>query len=310
MNAERLHVIARAIRDEMTKLNLVENLEQIRDSLQRSINQPQQQAAFQETISQKLAEIYKSLENAPSNKFSPAWRQILGEINAEDLLGQQLAARLRNIFERNQITPATALKEIQELHQQVSQLKSAVEQICSAFRTIKIPAEDLEPGECELGVLVPRVAVDNRLREFADELDEIHFILSIFQEVVTGKREDFEIRTISSSDLSVYLEIMPPVAACIAIALDRLIETYKKILEIRKLHSELKKQEVPEDALKGIEQHANQAMEAGIDTLIPDILDTYSKAKDERRNELANACASVSTRWPTVLTEATILRFA
>jgi hypothetical protein len=121
--------------------------------LQKSINQPQQQAVFQQIISQKL------------QKF---------------------------------ITPATALKEVQELHQQVSQLASAVETICSAFRTLKIPAED------------------------------------------------------------------------------------------RKLHSELKKKEVPEDALKGIEQYRNQAMEASIDTIIPDILDTYSKAKDERRNELGN----------------------
>jgi hypothetical protein len=170
----------------------------------------------------------------------------------------------------------------------VNQLASAVQQIRSAFITLKIPAKDLEPGESELGVLVPRVAVHNYLGEFADELDELRFILAIFQEVVTGKREDFEIRTISSSDLSVYLEIMPPVAACIAIALDRLIETYKKILEIRKLHGELKNQKVPEEHLKGIEQHANEAMEKGIDKLIPVGLDTYCKAKAERRNELAN----------------------
>lgn len=287
MNAERLHVIARAIRSEMQELNLIQNLQQLVGSLQNQINQPQQ-PSHQQAVSQKLRELYEQLEKAPSNRFSPAWRQVFEEIGAQRLLGSHLAGRLRAVFERNQITPAIALDEIRAIHQETSSLESAINQVTTAFTALRISAQDLEPGQCEIGVLIPRMAVDNRLDEFADELREIDFIFATFSEVVTTKRDSFEIRSVSSSDLTVYLNVLPPITACIAFAVERVIRTYKTLMEIRKLHADLRKQGVPEDQLKGVEGHANGLMEDGIEKVVGEIVEKYCNVSGNRRNELKN----------------------
>src|SRR6266568_6692303 len=115
MNAERLHVIALALRKEFTELQIVDNLQQIRDSLERWVTN-QQQVQFQQQVSQKLTELQKNLAKAPSDSFSPAWRQIIAELGVANVLGNTLAERLRGIFERHQITHAAALQEVKQVH--------------------------------------------------------------------------------------------------------------------------------------------------------------------------------------------------
>ena len=166
MNAERLHVIALALRSELTESKIVESLQQIRDSLERWVQNPQQ-AQFQQQVSQTLTELQKRLAEGRSNSFSPAWRQIISELGVANVLGNKLAECLRDIFERHQITHAAALQEVKQIHDEAVRMNTAVDQLCAAFKTLRIPSEDLAPGECELGVLVPRVAIDNKLAPFA-----------------------------------------------------------------------------------------------------------------------------------------------
>lgn len=288
MNAERLHVIAHAIQSEMQELGIVPNLQQLIGSLQKVVSQPQQ-PEHQKALDNKLGELNEQLEKAPSNRFSPAWRQILKETGVEALLGSSLADRLRAVFVRHQITPAIALDEIREIHREVDEFKSAIEQVTHAFAALHISAQDLEPGQCEIGFLIPRAAVDNRLDEFAKELAELNFMLTTFSELVTTKRDSFDIRSVSSTDLAVYLAVMPQVAACMAVAVERLIYTYKSLLEIRKLKAGLEEKGVPDKKLEGIEEHAATVMKEGIEEIIDEIFEHYCTVKGERKNELKNA---------------------
>jgi hypothetical protein len=130
--------------------------------------------------------------------------------------------------------------------------------------------------------------VKNRLKEFGTELEELDKLLGVFSELATGTREGFGIRTISSSDLSVYLDAVPPIAACVALTVERIIALYKGLLEIRKLHGDLAKAGVPPERLKGVEEHANGLMQEGIDAEAKKIVDTCHADVDEhRRQELA-----------------------
>lgn len=288
MNAERLHVIARAIQSEMQGLGIVANLKQIAGSLQKVVSQPQQ-PEHQKALNDKLGELNKQLEKAPSNRFSPAWRQILKETGVETLLGSSLADRLRAVFVRHQITPAIALEEIQAIHREVDELRSAIDQVTNSFAALHISAQDLEPGQCEIGFLVPRAAVDNRLDAFGKELGELNFMLPTFSELVTTKRDSFDIRSVSSTDLAVYLAVIPQVAACMAVAVERVIYTYKNLLEIRKLKASLQEKSVPDNRLDGIEEHAATVMKDGIEEIINEIFENYCTVKGERKNELKNA---------------------
>lgn len=188
------------------------------------------------------------------------------------------------------MTPAVALEELRQLQKQLQAFDTALKNGTSAFQQFKIGDETLNSGECEIGVLIPRNAVNSRLLDFADELRELGFILNTFAEVATGSRDELSIRTISSTDLLVYLNAAIPYAACLAVAIERTVALYKQLLEIRKLHNEIKQQGVPETEVSGIEKYANNIMEEGIEKLSIEIVDQHYKKRDDgRKNELKNA---------------------
>jgi len=288
MNAERLHAVVLALHQEMTKSSTPSKLQKLIETLQQVVNQPH--TSHQQALSQALKSVYEALLNTPSDVFSPAWRQILAEIGGEDLVGRSLKETIEGIFSQNQITPAVALEELQALQKNLQTFKTALDQVVGSFKVLMIGDEDLAPGECEIGVLIPRVAVENNLLEFADELNEIGFILNTFAEVATGRRDDLSIRTISSSDLLVYLQAAAPYAACVAVCVERVVALYKQLLEIRKLRQDIKTQGVPDDDTLGIEKYANQLMKIGIEKIAAEVVKEYHKKDDRgRKNELTNA---------------------
>jgi hypothetical protein len=289
MNAERLHAIANALHKEMAAVQTAAKIEELCTSLEQVVHQnnfPQ----FQEGLATNLSNVYISLTNCYSDSFSPAWKQLLSEIGGTPYFGQSLKSAVEEIFRRNQITPAVALKELEQLAHKIKAFQQELEHMLAAFELFNIADEKLEPGECEIGMLIPRSAVDNNLNGFAQELKELILVLNTFSEVASGKPDALILKTISSSDLTVYLHAFPPFAACLALAVERIVALYKQLLEIRKIRGELLKQGVPDKQTAGIEEHANNLMGNGIETVTFEILEKFYQGKDgHRRNELGNA---------------------
>jgi hypothetical protein len=289
MNAERLHAIAIILNQEMTETDSDRKLREVVNSLQNVINQPQQ-SQHQQNLANNLKSLYSALIDKPSDRFSPAWRQLLSEIGGEKLFGGALKSEIENILSRNQITPAVALEELMELQKEVQSFKAALEQLLSSFRQFAIGDEKLTSGHCEIGILIPRKAVDNQLIHFAEELNELAFILNTLSEVATGKKDLLEIKTISSTDLTVYLKAVAPYAACLAVAVERIVSLYKQLLEIRLHRTALLKQGVPEERTAPIDEYANNLMKMGTDKIADEIVEKFYKKKESgRRNELITA---------------------
>lgn len=286
MNAERLHAIAKAVRKDLEQTNALKTLQALRDALQNQVNQPNQ-AQHQQNVASELEKLTTALGQAPSNDFSPAWEEALEELGAADLLGDDLLQRIKNVFERNQITPAVALEEINELHSRLNGLNEAVQKLLQGFKTLEIGAEELEAGRAEVGFLIPREAVENELGEFGEELVRLKKTLGVFSEMASGERPGYEIRSISASDLTVFLELSPQVAACVALAVERVVSLYKQLLQIRKLRRDLEEEGVPPKGLKGVDEHASTHMRQGIEPLADELLEEFHDGRDTgRRNEL------------------------
>lgn len=299
MNAERLHAIALALKKEIDSQNLIPCYQEMVNSLQRAVSQPQQ-PAHQNAVSQQLSRVYAALEHAPSDLFSPVWRQTLDEIGGVELVGKPLAAHVRRIFERNQITPATALDELKQMFEALQKFKQAIDSTIQGLGALNIGAEELESGECEVGVLIPRAAIKNNLNALGEELKELNFIFGTFSELATGQRENYKVKSLSSTELMVFLAAIPPVAACIAHAAEKVANFYKTLLEIRKHKAELKALGLKETEMKGIADHANAFMQDKIEKLTVEIVDSYYKSKDQpRRNELRNSVTIALNRIAT-----------
>jgi hypothetical protein len=142
MNAERLHVIARTIQEELQQINLIGRLSELVGHLQNMVNNPQQ-PGHQQNVSSTQTALYSALDEAASNHFSPAWRQVLEELGGANLLGVSLKHRLQEIFERNQIIPNVAHEEVQKIYNEAQSFQQAISQVTAAFQQLRIGAEDL-----------------------------------------------------------------------------------------------------------------------------------------------------------------------
>lgn len=288
MNVERLHAVLAVVNREIEKRRTADKLQELINNLQRLINQ--NHPSHQQQLANSLKEMSVATVDSPSDSFSPTWRQIIEEIGGDELLGNALQHRIDEIFAKNQITLAVALEELQILHTRLQEFKSSVSQSISAFKRFKIGDESLAPGDCEIGILIPRSAVDNQLLDFSEELKDLGFILNTLSEVATGKKDALEIKTISTSDLLIHLKASAPYAACVAVCIERVVALYKQLLEIRKLSAEIRKQGVPDDKTVGIEEHANSLMETGIEKIAIDVVSEFHKKDDKhRKNELTTA---------------------
>lgn len=288
MNAEILHKILIEINYEMLEISLVAKLEKLTTNLQNIVNDPSE-PSYQTELAESLKTLLNDLSNVPSDSFSPAYRQIMDEIGISEFLGYQLKNRLESIFEKNQITPSTALEEIDVIFKNVKKSHSAISNILAGFDAIDIGSEELEPGDSEVGFSIPRKFTESKLSSLGNEVAEINFILNNLSELVTGTKEEYKVRTISSSDFLIYLSISLIVANALSKILERLINTYKSILEIKTLRNQLKEKGVPAKETKDIEKYANNLMEQEIKKISQEMVKEYFKGKDTgRKNELLN----------------------
>lgn len=288
MNAERLHIIAETLKRELASHQTVEKLQGLVNALQQIAQQ--NNSNTQQTLVTNRDAFYGAVNNVPSDSFTPAWRQILIEMGGEDLFGRNLKQRVQQILAENQMTPGVANDQIQPILTRLQAFKTALEQMVAAFSHFKVGSESLAPGEAEIALLIPRDAVDNKLGDFADELGEMEFILNTFSEVATGRKDDLEIRTVSSSGLMVFLAANPKFAAIVAKVVDFVVAQYKRILEIKKLHLEIERLELPEEISDKTKEYANTQMETAIDKFTVEIINEYHVGTDGgRKNELANS---------------------
>ena len=287
MNAERLHAIVAALNAELKSSGVISYLDQLVASLQNQVSQPAH-PPYEQLTAQAYSQLLEALRRTELNRFNPTYQQVLEELGASAIIGDELALTVESIFGRNTITPTIAHQELSQIQARLHSLQAAIDQLLAAYGTLEIGKEDLPAGDCELAVLVPRAFVDNKLERFGEELEELNRIFGVFAELATGERPGFTIKNISSSDLSVYLELAAVIGACVATAVERIIALYKSLLEIRKLQGELAEKGVEKENLKGLEDHANGIMDKGIEVLIGDLIQEFCQSVDNgRKNELS-----------------------
>jgi hypothetical protein len=281
MNVERLHLILRATYDAVTKAGLVPDIGGLTTSLQNQVSDPAT-AAYQQQISSQLEKLRASLSAIETNDFPPGWKQVLTEHKLSHFIGTELQQKLVEIFSRNAITPSIALEEIQKLQVELTADLTAMTELINGFIRLEFYMDDLKPGEAEIGLLVPRESIDSKLDRFTKELTDMAKIIGVFEELTTGQRREPTIRTLSSTDLTVLLDIWPISGVALATAIERIASFYKQVLEIKKLKAEVTRLALPETMT---DQEANEKMEANLRALRDEMISNYEGQK-ARKHEL------------------------
>ncbi len=203
MNAERLHAVVKVLRNEMTSRNLVGNFQNLVNFLQAVVQQSN--ASTQQNLASGIQAFNSAVSDSAIDEFSPGWKEMLEQIGGSRFFGQKLKTKVEQTLAANQLTPTVAYNELNNLLAEMQKFHQALESGSLAFSAFKIGSEELDPGQAEIGMLIPRDAVRNQLGELTSELEDLAFILNTFSEVATGKPDDLIVRTVSTSEFLVYL---------------------------------------------------------------------------------------------------------
>jgi hypothetical protein len=286
VNVERLHAIAKALSAELSQTALVDKVASLQSALSNQVNSPQE-PSYQQAVATARQGLEQVLATAPSNDFPATWRQAIEELGVDQLLGSALLARMEEIFNRNQITMSVARDDVVMLATQVSEFWTGLEALMIGFAYFDIGAEELKPGEAEVGVMIPRAEVKDELEALGEEFEELQKILGPFIELTEGSRPQLTVRSIASSDFTVYVAMAPGAALSVATALDKILDVYRKILDMRASHADLVEKGVPPEVLAPLVEHANGRMAAETERIANEMVDASASVTDAgRANEL------------------------
>jgi hypothetical protein len=289
MNTERLHSIVIGVKAELDETQQGPLMQTLIQGLQAMGNiQPgQPPTGPQEQVASARRELLARLSAATSNRYTPVERQELEELGIDDVLGDSLSRQIERIMSANEITPSAAAQQLEEPANKSNRLDNACDQLLQSFEFFGVGSEQLEPGEFEIGFVIPRKAVDSAVAELGLELTKINRILGPFLELSTGSRPDVPVRAIGSSDFQVLLYGVPSAALMLSKALDYLAAAYQKVVAIREANQQLREAGVAEATLGAVGAEADRMMEIEIERLIPELLEEGQSELDPgRRREI------------------------
>ena len=287
MNTDRLFALLLRIKNDLSKSKLPQRVQELSTALQTHVNNNHPQ--YKEALGVALKAAYAAASASQLHLLSPLWRQMIEEIGYGDCMGPAVEQVIREAFTQAELTPTLVKEVIDSLNARLQSLNTAANDGTLVLASLSIKADDIAFDRSELAFAIPPAAVDWNLSKFADECREFDFIFGAFSELAVGERESFHIHRISSSDLSVYLDSAPAVAALVAAAAERILAVYKQLLEIRKLRTEMLAQKVPKEALKSVEDHANTRMSEAIEKIATELAGDYTELHEAGRlKELEN----------------------
>jgi hypothetical protein len=169
------------------------------------------------------------------------------------------------------------------------------------MNALGIKADTLEPGDAEIGFLIPRSLFRNDLDGFIRELSTIIQIIRAFSELATGHVEIAKVHEISSSDPLLFFSLSPETIAAIGGAITWGLDTLKKTMEIRELKNKtVKVQGVRVDDVTSlldtkIKELVEKRTAEQVEKLLSNIVDDDGR-KHEQREHISWALEALLAR--------------
>ena len=204
------------------------------------------------------------------------------------MLGGNLRNLIDDAFTQNGVTLAVVKDFVLQTHTELSYFYDKVKNLITGFEGLGIGFEQLEPLTAELGVLIPKRKNKDNLEYFAKDVASLNRELKVFDELVNGKVSNFRINSISSSDFSVFIDMLPATIQTVTSVIHQIMLAYEKLLGIRKNLEDLRKNKAPKKVVDSMEDWAKDIMEKEIESITADLLGQFKGVKREegRDNEI------------------------
>ncbi len=273
MHLGKFHFAIVQIDEEISSSGLPALLENVFNSLQQYVASSNDQTSQQ--FKQHLDALEGALEKAPSNNASPTYRTILEQIGASQNLGRGLSREIRKILDANNVIPARAHSELTALRERFQKFVGLITSVKNAFTELRVEIDQLEPGQCELGIVLPRAAVGETLGNLAIEFKNMEQLFIGISQLVGEGHAGTKVKILSASDWQVFLDQAPATIAATTFAIERIVALYKSMLEIRKLKHELEKYQISEDTIKKIDGEIDLKIHIGVEETVKQLSEQY-----------------------------------
>lgn len=266
-----------------------EKIQSIIDGLNNIVTTPSNTEIAQ-SFKTQLELCREALEKSKLNNPRPIQKTILISIGAEPLIGNELFKKILAAISNNQATPSLAIVELNSLLKNLTTYFTHIKSINRAFAALNVEYEDLEKGESEIGLLIPRIESESTLKALSKEINQWSLALSPIAEIFDNGARPIYVKSCATTDWMFYLSATPPILFGLSFCLKRVNIILKDLIESKKLIAELIKRDSSQEAISILERENDEKLQKKLQESSNQIVDEYYKPDDDgRKNELKTA---------------------
>jgi len=220
--------------------------------------------------------------------LQPFAQQVIEDLGLSGLVNPDFSEKLNAIVSQSNYDPAGLSEELKKYSETLTSKMRLLRQLENSLDKLDVEFERVGDGESEIGFLLPRTVVGNKLGDLSKEFDQLNRLARAIAEI-SGDTQDYEpdIRTIASSWWQVFLDLTPEQICIWVFAIERIVSLFKSNLEIKSLSNQLREQKMPPKITRLIEEEIDKRVKAEISKIAADIKKDHSKRRDQARmNEL------------------------
>ena len=290
MNVEKLHALAIDLLDDYDKTGMPASLISLVQTLKKRVSSPAE-PTFQQSLSENLGKIREELPQAPSNDFPNEWKDMMEQLRIDGFFGEKMLETIDNIFYQNQITPSLAMEKLVALLISVQNTHTHMQRVVGAFQFFNIEKDDLEQGQCEICIAIPKNH-KNTLGELGQEMRQLDIDFRPLATLLNQTSDEFKVRSLSSSDLTVFIETGAPLCFAILMIIHTATNIYTKLLKAKEIRSTIAKSDILD---KTVEEAVAKSMENKFESLVKEHAKALTK---EIRKELKLDSSATKGREP------------
>ncbi|HTB00887.1 MAG TPA: hypothetical protein VK804_10460 [Bradyrhizobium sp.] len=227
-----------------------------------------------------------SAVNATFSSLTPQQKRDIAELNAEQYFSEFLPNEVAEWLRQLQVAPNVGRTGLHNFIVGRQSFVAGMAATREAFDRFGIPSDDLEPGQSEIEVTLPRSLFENNLHGLQRELEVLNKIIRVFYEINNVTPGPIEVKNISTTDPVLTVAVVANVAMAIGNAVKFCIDILNGAYSLRKAMKDARKSGMVEEKLivqievtihNGIDGKIKEAAEQAVANYSGDV---------GRRNEL------------------------
>ncbi len=288
MHLGRFHRVIEMLAQDFRELQYNELIQTIITSLNSVAASPTNPAVA--TVFKSQVDLCRTtLESSRLNHTRPILRTILESINATNFIGSSLSDRVVAAIASNHAAPALAVQELTKLQEEVALFYQQVVAIEAAFSALAVEYDNLEEGESEIGLLVPRAENASTLKDLSKEFNEWHNALSQIANLFDNSAGPLQIKNCSTTDWMIILAATPPILVGISLCIKGVNTILKDLVATRSLIEQLVAKNGSNAHTDGLLENNKDGFDKGIRSLAEKLVDQHATGVDDGgKNQMKN----------------------